>query len=152
MGKIITFWNVKYLAMEGAVYADTPSFFDSNIRILKTNVKFKLSTGEYLHIEKGFEWDEQSVPWGLQWAFPKSGKYAVSALVHDALYYARFRSQKFADAEFKLWMDAMINKNQSLLRWTFVSLFGGIYWKKNVRKPSERLLWNLQHLKITENP
>jgi hypothetical protein len=151
MGKTITFWNVKHRAMTGTVYADTPSYFDAHIRVLTTDVVFKLSNGKYLHIAKGFEWDEQSVPWGLQWAFPKSGKYAVSALVHDALYYARYRSQKFADAEFKLWMDETINRNQSWLRWAFVSLFGGIYWNKNIRKPSDRLLWNQQHIEIIDN-
>ena len=138
------------LAMTANVYVDTPSYYEPRIRILKEDVKFLLSTGELLTIKAGFEWDEQSVPYLLQWAFPKSGKYAYSAMVHDALYYASHHSQKFADDEFKKWMDATgsISANQSWLRWAFVRMFGGIYWNKNVRKPSKRYLKNRKLITI----
>jgi len=148
MGEVITIQNIKLHASNGSVYVDTPSYYEAHIRILKSDVTFALSTGELLTIKAGFEWDEVSVPFLLQWAFPKSGKYAYSAMVHDALYYALYKSQKYADDEFKVWMDATINKNQSLLRWSFVRLFGGIYWRKNKRKPSKRYLHNNQLITI----
>ena len=84
MGKTITFENLKRFAKRAAVYKDTPSYYEPHIRILKEGVTFWLSNDELLSIKAGFEWDEVSVPYGLQWAFPKSGKYAYSALVHDA--------------------------------------------------------------------
>jgi hypothetical protein len=150
MGKTVNLYNLTMLAMTANVYVDTPSYYEPRIRILKEDVKFLLSTGELLTIKAGFEWDEVSVPYLLQWAFPKSGKYAYSAMVHDALYYASHRSQKFADDEFKKWMNATgsINENQSWLRWAFVRMFGGIYWNKNVRKPSERYLKNRKLISI----
>jgi hypothetical protein len=150
MGKTINLYNLTMLAMTANVYVDTPSYYEPRIRILKEDVNFLLSTGELLTIKAGFEWDEVSVPYLLQWAFPKSGKYAYSAMVHDALYYALHHSQKFADDEFKKWMDATgnINVNQSWLRWAFVRMFGGIYWNKNVRKPSERYLKNRKLITI----
>lgn len=148
MGKKVRLDNVRLLASNAAVYYDTPSFYEQHIRILKSKVIFILSTGEELTIDEGFEWDEVSVPYLLQWAFPKSGKYAVSAMVHDALYYSMHKSQKFADDEFKRWMDVMINKNQSLIRWAFVRVFGCIYWRKNKRNPSDRLLRNIKKITI----
>jgi len=151
MGKTITFFNLQRFAKKAIVYKDTPSYYEQRIRILKEEVTFWLSTDELLTIKKGFEWDEVSVPYLLQWAFPKSGKYAYSALVHDALYYATHKSQKFADDEFKKWMDATGNiaSKQSWVRWAFVRTFGGIFWKKNVRKPSARCLYNRNLITIS---
>lgn len=145
---MITRENIKWMAQRNAVYVDTPSYADYRIRVIKQQVRFLLSTGEVLTIHPGFEWDEASVPFILMWAFPKSGKYAASALIHDALYYSTYKSQRFADDEFKYWMDVMINKNQSRLRWAFVRLFGFLYWNKNVSRPSERLKHNLKHIEI----
>ena len=150
MGKKITLFNLQGFAKRATVYKDTPSYYRAHIRILKEDVTFWLSTDEFLTIKTGFEWDEVSVPYGLQWAFPKSGKYAYSALVHDALYYATYGSQKFADDEFKRWMDATgnISKRQSWFRWLFVRIFGGIYWRRNKSKPSERCLHNRNLIEI----
>jgi hypothetical protein len=138
------------LAMTASVYVDTPSYYEPRIRILKEDVKFLLSTGELLTIKAGFEWDEVSVPYLLQWAFPKSGKYAYSAMVHDALYYASYKSQKFADDEFRKWMEATANisTNQRWLRWVFVRTFGWIYWSANINKPSARFLRNQKYIRI----
>ena len=150
MGKKITLENLQRFAKRAVVYKDTPSYYEPHIRILKEGVTFWLSNDELLSIKAGFEWDEVSVPYGLQWAFPKSGKYAYSALVHDALYYTTHNSQKFADDEFRKWMVATgnINKRQSYLRWVFVRTFGRIFWKKNVRKPSTRCLHNRKLIEI----
>lgn len=150
MGEALTFWNLSQRAAAASVYVDTPSYYELSIRILKEDVKFLLSTGELLTIKAGFEWDEVSVPYLLEWAFPKSGKYAYSAMVHDALYYAAHKSQKFADDEFKKWMDATvsINKKQTLIRWAFVRIFGSIYWNKNEKTPSKRYLKNRKLITI----
>jgi hypothetical protein len=149
MGQKITLDNIKSLVESNTLlYSDAPSFLNPKIRVLTSNIRFLLSDGKTLSIKKGFEWDEVTVPYIFQWAFPKSGKYAVSALVHDALYYKIYNSQKFADDEFKKWMDATINPKQSWLRWLFVRTFGSIYWNKNIRKPSSRLLQNQELIKI----
>lgn len=149
MGQKLTLDNVKDLIDSNKVlYSDSPSFLNPKIRVLTSNVKFLLSDGKTLYIKKGFEWDEVTVPYILEWAFPKSGKYAISALVHDALYYKKYISQKFVDDEFKKWMDVTINPNQSFLRWIFVRAFGWIYWKKNINSPSARFLWNQKYIQI----
>lgn len=149
MGQKITLDNIKSLVESNIIlYSDAPSFLNPKIRVLTSNVKFLLSDGKTLTIKKGFEWDEVTVPYILQWAFPKSGKYAISALVHDALYYETYKSQKFADDEFKKWMDVTINSNQSFMRWMFVRAFGYLYWNKNVKNPSARLLWNKKYIQI----
>jgi hypothetical protein len=150
MGKTIGLPSLERYARKASVYNDTPSYYEEHIRILKKDVNFWLSTNEMLTIKAGFEWDEVSVPYLLQWAFPKSGKYAYSALVHDALYYSVHHSQKFADDEFRKWMYATgnISKRQIYLRWLFVRMFGGIYWKKNVNKPSARCLHNRKLVEI----
>jgi hypothetical protein len=152
MGQKIKLNNIKSLIDSNTVlYSDSPSFLNPKIRVLTSNVKFLLSDGKTLSIGKGFEWDEVSVPYILQWAFPKSGKYAISALVHDALYYKTYKSQKFADDEFKKWMDVTINPVQSWLRWMFVRIVGGIFWKKNIKNPSSRVLWNQDCIKIYQS-
>jgi hypothetical protein len=146
MGQKITLDNIKSLVESNTkFYSDTPSFWESDIRILTSDISFLLSNGKTLTVERGFEWDEVSVPYIFQWAFPKSGKYALSALVHDALYYKKYNSRKFADDEFKKWMDVTINANQSWIRWAFVRAFGWTYWNK---KPSKRLIYNQQFIKI----
>jgi hypothetical protein len=149
MGQKITLDNIKSLVESNStLYSDSPSFLNPKIRVLNSNIKFLLSDGKTLTIKKGFEWDEVTVPYIFLWAFPKSGKYAISALVHDALYYSTYKSQKFADDEFKKWMDVTINPNQSFIRWLFVRTFGWVYWNKNVNKPSSRLLYNQNYIKV----
>jgi hypothetical protein len=149
MGQKITLDNIKSLVESNStLYSDSPSFLNPKIRVLNSNIKFLLSDGKTLTIKKGFEWDEVTVPYIFLWAFPKSGKYAISALVHDALYYSTYKSQKFADDEFKKWMDVTINPNQSFIRWLFVRTFGWVYWNKNVNTPSSRLLYNQNYIKV----
>lgn len=139
---MITLQNVKQRALDGNVYADTPSYYETRIRILKTDVLYETSYGVTVLIKAGFEWDEASVPWLFRFAFPKSGKYAFSALLHDALYYETKVTQKQADDEFYKWMKVTINPVQAWLRYKFVRWFGWTYWNKNVRDPSERCLKN----------
>ena len=129
----------------GRIYADEPSYIEDNIRILRTDVAFQFSDTEYIEIYAGFEWDEASVPYLLQWAYPKSGKYAPSALIHDALYYLRYKSRAYADRVFYEWMKATINRDQAIIRYLFVRAFGWIYWNK---KPSQRALKNRTLIKI----
>ena len=129
------------------VYSDTPNYWDYRIRVLTEAVTFKLSNGRILTIERGFEWDEASIPWGFSWAFPKSGKYAFAALVHDALYYAKYDSQKFADREFRYWMEATLNsKLQTFVRFAMVRAFGGFWWRA---KLSNRAINNQSLISIT---
>src|SRR5687767_6259371 len=117
---IITIDNIKALASEGLVYSDTPSFKEHRIRILKTDCYFRMTSGDVIRIKRGFEWDEASVPVLFRFAFPKSGKYAFSALLHDALYYQTQVTRSEADREFYEWMKATINPVQAYLRYQFV--------------------------------
>jgi hypothetical protein len=129
------------------VYADTPNYWDYHVRVLTEAVTFKLSNGRIITLEKGFEWDEASIPWLFSWAFPKSGKYAYSALVHDAIYYAKYDSRKFADKEFRYWMQATLNNRlQIAVRYYIVRLFGWMYWDA---KLSNRAINNQKLISIT---
>ena len=144
---MITSDNILFLAQYSEVYTDTPSYWDYRIRVLTEAVTFRLSNGRIMTIEKGFEWDEASIPWLFSWAFPKSGKYAFSALVHDALYYAKYDSQLFADNEFHFWMQATnISNLQILWRYRMVRLFGGFWWDA---KLSWRAIHNQDKISIT---
>ncbi|MFC4262488.1 DUF1353 domain-containing protein [Ferruginibacter yonginensis] len=148
--KVIKSSNVLALATAAEVYYDTPLFTNKGVfRAIKTSVCFELSNGSHLIIREGMYWDENSIPYLLQWAFPKSGKYAVPALIHDALYYKATTTQKFADDEFKYWMQHLnISKFQIAFRYYAVRLFGGSWFKKNVTRPGERCLHNKQLIDI----
>ena len=144
---IITAETILFLAQHAEVYADTPSWFDYKYRVLTGDVSFKLSNGRLLTIERGFEWDETTVMWVLLWAFPKAGKYAPAALVHDALYYEKYGTRKDADIEFKFWLEAtMCSKFQALSRYYYVRALGWIKWYS---KPSKRAIKNWVLISIT---
>lgn len=131
-------------AQAGKVYADAPVFDPAGrYRRLTEDVTFLLSSGVVLTIQKGFEWDENSIPFLLQPFFPKSGIYAIPALVHDALYYLTVGDQKFADMEFAMWMCALrVKPKQIAFRLWAVDTFGDKWWNKNLRNPGERCIYN----------
>lgn len=141
---MITKENVISKAKTNGVYMDSPCYSkDGKFRMLKSNVKFLLSNDKVLQIKKGMYWDENSIPWIFQWAFPKSGIYAIPALIHDALYFDTTTSQEFADMEFKYWMEALgISKFQCKVRYLMVRLFGWKWWNKNLKNPGERCKHN----------
>lgn len=141
---MFTLENILEKAKAGAVYYDTPLWSKrGDYRMLMSDCAFQLSTGHVLSIRAGMYWDENSVPYILQWAFPKSGMYAVPALIHDALYFDTTTSQKFADDEFKKWMCAVgCSRFQCWFRYWAVRIFGGGYWRRNLKKPRERALHN----------
>lgn len=140
---MITLKNVLWKAQRCLVYSDTAMFTkDGEYRKLTTDVIFELSDKRILYIKKGFIWDENSIPLFLQTIFPKSGKYAVPALVHDALYYYTKTTRFFADKEFEYWMKALnIKKSQIFFRRIGVELFGYKAWYKNTYNPS----WRTKH-------
>lgn len=143
--------NILPAAKAAKVYNDTPLYSkDGRYRMLTSSVSFLLSDGKVLAIAPGMYWDENSVPYILQWAFPKSGIYAIPALVHDALYFDTSTSQAFADNEFKLWMQALgISNRQVWFRYWAVRLFGRKWWKRNVTNPRERCLHNRKLITLT---
>jgi len=147
---VITLKNVYDLANAGLVYSDTPLYTEKGkYRRVTTTVTFILSNKQVLTIDRGFEWDEASIPWYVRWLFPKSGKYSTSALVHDALYYLTKHDRLFVENEFRLWMKSCkLKKWQIFCRYWGVKLFGWIYWNKNKKKPSERCLKNRKFISL----
>lgn len=148
--RYLDFDNVRAVAQACNAYVDTPICSkEGKYRMLKSDVMWKLSDGTTLTIEAGMWWDENSIPWALQWAFPKSGIYAVPALIHDALYFDTTTSQKFADNEFRMIMEAMhIKPSQVKFRFLAVRLFGGIYWRKNLKNPGSLTIHNRKFITI----
>ena len=147
---MFTLENILEKAKAGSVYYDTPLYSKrGDYRMLMSSCVFELSNGKILSIAPGMYWDENSVPYILQWAFPKSGMYAIPALIHDALYFDTTTSQKYADDEFKRWMKALdCGKWQCWFRYWAVRLFGGGYWKRNTHNPRERTLHNRKLIKL----
>ena len=115
---MFTLKNILELAKAGSVYYDTPLYSKrGDYRMLMSTCEFELSNGKILSIAPGMYWDENSVPYIFQWAFPKSGMYAIPALIHDALYFDTTTTKDFADKEFKKWMCAI--GCSSLIAWAF---------------------------------
>lgn len=136
---MITFYNILDLYKKGELYSDTPLYSKSGrLRMLSTKVSFQLSNGQTLTIDKGFTWDESTIPWILLPLFPKSGIYAASALIHDALYYLTVHDKKWVELEFAKWMIATgVSMKQVYFRYWAVSLFGGTWWRRNLSHPSK---------------
>lgn len=152
MAELITEGNVFDLVSTQNAFVETPVYSgDKNqLKQLMEDISVKLSNGVALTIQKGFQWDEASVPYIFRWAFPKSGKYAFSALVHDALYYSIYISQKFADNELKFWMKkTRINNFQIFFRYIAVRIYGFSYWDRNVHLPSDRCIRNRSFIHFT---
>lgn len=147
---MFTLDNILPAAKAVSVYYDSPAYSKKgDYRVLCTDVTFQLSDGTILAIQSGMYWDENSIPYILQWAFPKSGMYAIPALIHDALYFDTTTSQKYADDEFKKWMKALdVNKRQIWFRYYAVRLFGGSYWNRNKNNPRERAIHNRKHITL----
>lgn len=141
----LTHWNVFHLAKEGKAYSDYPSTEDDCIRVLKYPIEIGYSFGAVVRIDAGFEWDEATVPAPLTWLFPKSGKYAFSALPHDIAYYGKFCSRAQADREFLMFSISMHGTSSAILRYLLVRVFGGIFWN---RKPSKRAVKNKTKIQI----
>jgi len=140
---MITFDNVKRLAEQCRVILESPSYDKQGVyKMLKNDIVFGLSSKKELRVYCGFEWDENSVPafpFFLRIAFPKSGIYAVPALIHDALYADNTTSQKYADEEYLKWMKAVgISKFQRICRYKAVRWFGKSYWKKSAKDNESR--------------
>lgn len=135
---------------KGKVYSDYPmADARGKYRILNESIAFKLSSGKLLVIGAGFEWDENSIPFILQPLFPKSGIYAIPAMIHDALYYLTEGDQKAADMEYAIWMCALrIKPSQIAFRLWGVDVFGDKWWHRNLRHPGERCLRNRKLIKL----
>lgn len=146
---ILTHANVRQLANAGEVYSDYPDPNNHRRRILATGVLIEYSFGVRARVSPGFNWDEASVPWILQWAFPKSGKHAYPALPHDVAYYAKFCTRKQADVEFLLYALNMGTRPLvAYLRYFALRCFGGIWWR---RKPSKFAARNRRLISIYNN-
>jgi hypothetical protein len=150
---MITFYNILDLYKKGELYSDTPLYSKSGrLRMLSDSVSFELSNGQTLTIGKGFTWDESTIPWILQPLFPKSGLYAASALIHDALYYLTVHDKKWVEIEYAKWMIATgVNMRQVYFRYWAVSLFGRRWWIRNKNRPSRLCIKNREFIQLLKN-
>lgn len=149
--KKLTLNNIDNLVRKEDSILLSPYPDDSNIFILKEDLIIELSDESSFKLKKGFLYDGASVPYLLQWIFPKWGIYCIAALIHDSLYYTKIKSRKFADKEFKKWMIATKVKGLQIQpRYIFVVLFGWIVWLKGKWKPSKILISNLKHIEWTK--
>lgn len=144
----MTLYNIQEKLLNGAIYSDYPVYSKSGkYRKLNTDIIFNLSNGQYLTIHRGFTWDENSIPWILQPFFHKSGMYAASALVHDALYYLTIHERKWVEDEFRRWMIATgVSKRQVFFRYWAVKIFGWRWWNRNKKRPSDRCIHNRKYI------
>ena len=149
---MITLYNIQDKLLRESIYCDYPVYSKSGkYRRLTHSVTFLLSNSQVLKIDKGFTWDENSIPWVLQPFFPKSGMYASSALVHDALYYLTVHNKRWVEKEYMKWMLASgVSIKQTVLRYIAVTLFGGRWWNRNKRNPTGRCRTNRTLLSLSE--
>jgi len=127
---------------------------DIRDRVLTQDFKYKLPIGDgkgwwngkMLHIKKGFTWDGASIP-AVFWSVigsPFSGRYAVAAIAHDALYCSEWIARSDADWIFLEIMEACgcwwITRN---IIYSAVRIGGGIIWSNHKRedvKEARRLI------------
>lgn len=105
---------------------------------LLRSISIKLSNKMIIKIEKGFIWDDASVPKFLQCFMSTVNDAEIAYLIHDYLYENRYElgiSKSFADKEMYLWCKATNNtKNWSFkridnyLRYLAVKWFGRKQW------------------------
>jgi hypothetical protein len=147
---MITFLNIQDKLTKSILYCDTPVYSrKGRYRKLCTEVTFLLGNTQAMTIKPGFTWDENSIPWILQPFFPKSGMYAASALVHDALYYLTIHERKWVEEEFRRWMIATgVSKRQVFFRYWAVKLFGWRWWNRNKKRPSDRCINNRKYIML----
>lgn len=144
---MISYKNIKDLVDKGEVYSDYPDFRNHKRRILKDSIEIEFSFGKRVRVEKGFNWDETTVPWIFEWAFPKSGKFAYAALPHDVAYYGEFCTRKQADKEYLIFSKLLFgSKVKAYLRYFLVRLIGWYYWNRTSYIGKE----NLKLIKIIE--
>jgi hypothetical protein len=148
---MITLYNVLDKFKEGYMYADTPVYDKKGkYRKLSYSIMVELSNGQVMSISRGFTWDENSIPWILQPLFPKSGLYAPSALIHDALYYLTVHERDWVEKEYIKWMAATgVSPKQMAFRYWAVKTFGGRWWNRNKNNPRKLCIANRRYLTLS---
>jgi hypothetical protein len=108
----------------------------NNYELLE-EVAIQLSSGRYILIPKGYQWDLSSVPRFLWWLLPPDGDFQMAALIHDYCYEYKVLSRKEADKEMYKWSTVTSGTNaislrniDNKLRLWGVQLFGWIVYNK----------------------
>lgn len=94
-------------------------------RALRGPLEYRLTGGGlYLRVEAktGFETDNATVPWWMEWLFPKEGPWADPAALHDRLYRSRVE-RVLADAIFFCAL-----KERGVPRWRRWAMYLGVRW------------------------
>jgi hypothetical protein len=112
---------------------------------LAENISYRTKGGEIATARKGFRFDFASIPFFLQWLYPKAGDgthpYGIGSLFHDWLYCHRKIGGRIIT---RIEADDLfyeINRYVGIVRWTAgrmyraVRAFGWIPW--NRRKPED---------------
>lgn len=95
------------------------------------DVDIRLSNGDVIKIEKGFQWDLSSVPRFLHGILSPDGDFEAAAMIHDWLYQNKLYTRKFNDKEMLLWSNAINgNRTDNFIRWIAVRAFGWIVYRK----------------------
>ena len=110
---------------------------------LDNNLSVKLSNGNKVIINKGFEFDGSSSPRFLWWLVPSYGDFFFAAVIHDYLYQTKYMSvdlgsefaRKFADKEMRIWSVLLNSKTigkklDNHLRYYAVKWFGKRVYNK----------------------
>ena len=96
--------------------------------ILREEHTVKIENRIFL-IPKSFQFDFASIPGFARWVFPRVGRYAWAALVHDYLYANRMGTRKEAD---DLFLGIMLKHNvvkwKAYVMWFAVRVGGKRAW------------------------
>jgi len=119
------------------------------------NVKGKKYEG---YVPQGFPTDMASVPWVVQWKFPKRGVHSRAAVLHDWLYRSHYyseaygeplggvgfwgamtsKSRKLADDIFyRVMLRDGVRKSSAYLMYRSVRRFGWMVWRSHTKESIE---------------
>ena len=95
-----------------------------------TNVDHAVKIGDRdFLIPKGFQFDFASIPGFARWIFPKVGRYAWAAMIHDYLYANRIGTRKEADDLFlRIMLTHNVAKWKAYVMWFAVRVGGKRAW------------------------
>lgn len=117
------------LIIQSYVYSDKSSKYWK----IQNPITVQLSNGKIINIPKGFLYDMSTVPkwlWSIVRPF-NDGLFGY--LIHDRLYVIRDHNMTRlqCDKEMLFWTK-ITNKNKfdNYIRYTFVRMFGWLWWKK----------------------
>lgn len=129
--------NEKGIYYDIAATPNVKPFVDWDYFYIDNDLIWRPSENEnfaFVKVPKGFVTDLASVPQPLWSIFPRTGRYAYAAIVHDYLYWVQDRTREEANLIFKFAMKDLKVANSTLnILYEAVDHFGAFAWEQNIK-------------------